>query len=208
MRTPVAIACLGLLLGIAPATGQSAHPLITHELTVSHHRSIHVSAEQVRDILKRMSSDLLGGCGVAFKLVGEVEPFASPDTPHTISDKDDLEAVHREPAKVKGVKAIDFCKRDSVFEGEFIGCSWRPAPRGRLRTMIVTQVEPAGLRPILWAHEFGHTRGLRHRRIPEALMTPCTLFGDNVQVTTRECSCFRKDAGGCRQAYRQPLCGR
>jgi hypothetical protein len=205
MRTPVAIACLGLLLWAESATGESARPLITHELTVSHHRSIHVSPDQVRNILKRMSRDVLGECDVTFKLVGEVEPFASRHTPHTISDKNDLEAVHREPADVKIVKAIDFCKRDSVFESEFIGCSWRP--RGRLKTMIVThtQVEPR-LRHILWAHEFGHTRGLPHRRNPEALMTPCTLFGDNVQITTRECSCFRKDAGGCSGRYRQPFC--
>ena len=203
MRTPVAIACLGLLLWIEPATGESARPLITHELTVSYHRSIHLSPEQVRNILQRMSRDVLGECDVAFKLVGEVEPFASGRTPHTISDQDDLEAVHREPADVKVVKAIDFCKRESIFEGEFIGCSWRP--RGRPKTMIVTQVEP-GLRPILWAHEFGHTRGLPHRRNPEALMTPCTLFGDNLQVTTRECSCFRKNRGGCPGTYRQPVC--
>jgi hypothetical protein len=203
MRTPVAIACLGLLSWVEPATGESARPLITHELTVSHHRSIHVSPGEVRNILKRMSRDVLGECDVTFKLVGEVEPFASRHTPHTISDKNDLEAVHREPADVKIVKAIDFCKRDSVFESEFIGCSWRP--RGRPKTMIVTQVEPR-LRPILWAHEFGHTRGLPHRRNPEALMSPCTLFGDNVQITTRECSCFRKDAGGCSGRYRQPFC--
>jgi len=207
MQTPVAvaIACLSLLLLAESATGEGARPLITHELTVSHHRSIQVSADQVRNILKRMSRDVLGECGVAFKLVGEVEPFASRHTPHTISDKDDLEAVHREPADVKVVKAIDFCKRDSVFEGEFIGCSWRP--KRRPKTMIVTQVE-AGLRPILWAHEFGHTRGLPHRRNPEALMTPCTLFGDNDQLTSHECSCFRKDAGGCSGHYRQPLCNR
>jgi hypothetical protein len=203
VRTPVAIACLGLLLWVEPATGESARPLITHELTVSHHRSIHLSSGQVRNILKIMSRDVLDECDVAFKLVGEVEPFASRDTPHTISDKDDLEAVHREPADVKIVKAIDFCKRDSAFDGEFTGCAWRPKPRPK--TMIVTQVEPR-LRPFLWAHEFGHTRGLPHRRDPEALMTPCRLFGDNRQVTTRECSCFRKDAGGCAERRHQPVC--
>jgi hypothetical protein len=194
MRTPVAVACLGLLLWVEPAIGESARPLITHEVTVSHHRSINLSPEQVRDILQRMK-DVLRGCDVTFKLVGGVDPFASADTPLTISNKNDLEAVHREPADVKVVKAIDFCKRASVAERQFIGCSWRP--RGRPKTMIVTQVEPENLRPILWAHEFGHTRGLPHRRRPEALMAPGNLLGDNVEVTTRECSCFRKDRGGC-----------
>jgi hypothetical protein len=62
--------------------------------------------------------------------------------------------------------------------------------------MIVTQ-RVRVIRPILWAHEFGHTTGLPHRAAPGALMTPCKLFVNNVKINRRECDCFLAGPGGC-----------
>jgi hypothetical protein len=195
VQTIIAIACLGLLLWIEPAAAQITHPEVTQPLTVRRHPSIHLTDDQVRDILERASKllkDDSNKCNVTFKLDGPVEPFASDRTPKVIRNEGDLNTVHSESGDVKVVETIEFCRRQAEFEGEFVGCSWR---RRGLRTMIVTQVDP-GLRHILWAHEFGHTRGVPHRIGKEALMTPCTVLGDNVLVNESECRCFRRDQPG------------
>src|SRR5262249_3751250 len=79
------------------------------------------------------------------------------------------------------------------FKDPLIGCSWRP--EGRPRTVIVTTESVGalpGIHPVLWAHEFGHTTGLLHRKDQNdvALMTPCGLEAFNDQINKDECRHF------------------
>ena len=192
MRVIVAVVCLGLLLWTGPAAAQNTRPPNTHLLTVSKHESINLTEPQVRNILERVSKLLKDNdCDVGFKLDGSIGKFA-PSTPKIINNADDLEAVHRESAHVKVVEKINFCKGRA---GNFLGCAWRPG--GRPKTMIVTKVEPT-LSDIVWAHEFGHTTGLEHRRGADALMTSGQLYYNTVEIKRpAECRCFRLGQGCC-----------
>jgi hypothetical protein len=129
------------------------------------------------------------GCNVSFKLKGPITFFAQ-GTPENINNETDLEKVHKEPANVKVVSAISFCKRD----GDFIGCAWR---RQGPKTVIVTQ-RVLVVEHILWTHEFGHTTGLQHRAGAEALMTACNLNLTDVEINRDECNCFRAGPGACK----------
>lgn len=177
---------LGQLMWIEPATAQK-----TYSLTVSIHEQARpkVTDTDVRKILAAASKLLTqtDRCGVTFKLKGSVGTFS--DAPNVIKDESDLEAVHREKTDVKIVQDIQFCKTS----GSFVGCSWR---RDGPKTMIVTQKVPNAAH-IIWAHEFGHTTGLQHRTGMNALMTPCDLFLNTVEISRDECNCFLGGPASC-----------
>src|SRR5258706_10828721 len=107
MRRHNAILLLGLLLWGEPASAQKVY-----SLTVSIHEEVspRPPPNVIEKILK-LASDLLqktpNGCPVGFKLDGPVTTFNN--APAVINDPDQLEAVHRVPAKVKIVRAINYC---------------------------------------------------------------------------------------------------
>jgi hypothetical protein len=182
------ILLLGLLLWIEPA---SAQDVTVHPLKVSIHQAIYAPSIQsaVESILEKASlllqtqdDDQDVSCNVGFKLDGPITTFGS--APADITDAISLEAVHHVPADVKIVRSITYCVGELEKEG-FWGCSWRP--KGLRKTMIVT-MPGTGVEPVLWAHEFGHTTGLRHRKDPEdlALMLP-NLEPFHQHVTKNEC---------------------
>ena len=199
MRIIIASVCLGLLMWAEPASAQS-----TYSLTVSHHKDIALSEDDVDKILASASKVLQKdsghrstasnvACKVTFKRKGPVTTFASADTPKIINTAADRDAVHREVADVKVVEKIKFCRGDP---SDFGGCAW--PPRANSRSIIVVRDPPAPFPGILWAHEFGHRTGLRHRGERQALMTICDLKGDQVQVNRKECDCFLGGPGSCR----------
>jgi hypothetical protein len=169
-----------------------------YNLTVSQQEGVQpaLTKKDVKSILQRASQVLVShGCNVKFTLKGELGTFTS--APATIENESDLEAAHSVPADVKIVQKVHFCvgKHD---EGGYLGCSWRP--EGRTKTMIVSRLAGGiDIRPIVWAHEFGHTTGLLHRVDPKnvALMTPCGIKGFNQTVTKDECKCFLGGPGSC-----------
>lgn len=183
-----AILLLGLLCSADPA---SAQKLKIYPITVSVHPSIYPGLTQsnIEKILKD-ASDLLqkspNRCGVGFKFAGFV-PFP-PSAPGSINDAASLEAVHRVPADVKVVLAINYCAFGR--QTGIVGCSWRPN-NGR-KTMIVTnQMYGFNAEHVVFAHEFGHTTGLLHRSDDrDGLMWPCGLDVINESVTKDECRHF------------------
>jgi Matrixin len=200
MQMIVAIACLGLLMWVEPASAQS-----TYSLTVSHHRDIALSEDKVDQILSKASEILKkNSCDVTFKRKGSVRTFASADTPAIIETAADRDAVHSENSDVKVVKAIEFC-RDNRDKGQaHDGCAWDPPRQGqrpRHRSMIVIPHQDTRLSGLVWAHEFGHRTGLWHRSEADALMTICPLDLDSKipqeQVNRRECNCFLGGPGSC-----------
>jgi hypothetical protein len=187
MRSIIAVLSLGLVLGVQPAAAQ-----VEHALTISVHPNVRprLTESNVEDILERASKllKIRNGCNVGFKLKGPIKRFAQ-GTPENITNESELEKVHEEAADVKVVSSISFCKKD----GDFIGCAWR---RQGPKTIIVTQ-QMLVVQHILWTHEFGHTTGLQHRTGAEALMTACNLNLTDVEITPKECDCFRAGPGGC-----------
>src|SRR5262249_38314872 len=171
MRRCSAILLLGLLFSAQPADAQRLY-----SLTVSIHEGMNptLTKENVEQILGG-ASDILkrNGCDVKFELKGPIQTFTS--APAHIKDPSTLEAAHLVSADVKVVQRINYCVGKYLKE-PVIGCSWRP--EGRRRTVIVTTESVGalpGIHPVLWAHEFGHTTGLLHRKDANdvALMTPC-----------------------------------
>lgn len=211
MQTIIPIVCLALLYCVESASAQQVY-----SLKVSIHKDVlPLTEEQVDEALERASSLLNetgNQCNVTFKRNGPIETFDS--APKDIGNLDDLEAVHRVPADVKIVESINFCMGRYDKEGWW-GCAWRP--EGLLKTVIVIR----GLRPggdpivgrderyILWAHEFGHTKGLPHRVDDDrALMTPCAVGTLTRRITKDECTCLKNGPAGCPipQPSQEPMC--
>jgi hypothetical protein len=200
MQTTITIVCLAVLLWVGPASAQQVY-----SLKVSIHKDVPpLTGDQVDQALDR-ASDLLkepgNKCNITLKRNGPVQTFEFDSAPKNIRNLDDLEAVHRVPGDVKIVESIHFCMGRYDKRG-FWGCSWRPD--GLPKTVIVVR----GMRPgpvvgrdtryILWAHEFGHTKGLHHRVDDKrALMTPCDIERVTRSITTDECTCFQNGAAGC-----------
>lgn len=201
MQVIIAIVCLGLLMWAEPVGAQT-----THSLTVGHHRNVELSNDDVDTILHDASKllhkepghvDTLDdvACNVTLRRRGAVRTFASPSTPGKITSRAERDAVHRESADIKVVSMINFCKD----LGPVAGCTWPP----EAHSMIIVRPGPTLPRVfqhMVWAHEFGHRTGLRHRSDPEALMTICSLSpqaANQVKVSKDECNCFVSGAGSC-----------
>ena len=160
-----------------------------------------------------------GHCDVTLRRDGPIEKFTSrdaPNAPSVIRNPNDLERVHRVPGHVKIVEAIFSCI-GPVPVGGFVGCSFRPdvTPGVHLpKTMIVNRGLEENERPNIWAHEFGHTTGLHHRRVSDpndsALMTPCPIKSFSSSLTSRECRCLRAGPNNglreCKRRDTQPMC--
>src|SRR5215470_1980211 len=187
MQTIIVTICLGLLLWVEPASAKE------YLLSVRVHKDLHpLRNSDVVSILQRASMRLMtdGKCDVQFKLKNQEDPIATFDSgPSVIKDAQGLELVHQVPADVKVVQAIEFC----IGTPPFTGCSFRSDP-SLPKTMIVRRDRPpiSNARPLLWAHEFGHTTGLNHRLDQKGnqLMTPCGIKTFNSRLTPDECSCF------------------
>jgi hypothetical protein len=197
----IQIVCLALLVWIEPAGAQQVY-----SLKVSIHKDLpKLTEDQIDDALDRASSLLKepgNQCNVTLKRNGAIETFEFDSAPKNIRTPDDLEAVHRVPGDVKIVESIHYCmgKYDKV---SWWGCSWRP--EGLAKTVIVVRgmlpgpVVGRDRRYLLWAHEFGHTKGLHHRVDDErALLTPCAIKTTTRRITNDECTCFQNGPEGCK----------
>jgi hypothetical protein len=197
----MAIACLGLLMSSGPASAQK-----TYSFSVSRHASVSMSERQVDDILAKASQMLQkrAACNVAFKRVGLVSTFTSPNEAGKIRTQRDRDAVHKDKRKknvinVKIVNEIDFC-RPTPGVDSFDGCSWPHA----FRSIIVRG--DLDHPQLVWAHEFGHQTGLWHHRgnVGKMLMSPCSLEDDNAQLTPDECACLLSGPGTCNTKEPKP----
>src|SRR5262245_53294458 len=163
MQTVIAIVCLALLLWIEPASAED-HSLkvrVHNDVLMVNQISLQQLTEKVDSILEKASMRLMdqGHCDVTLKRDGPIEPFTSKEAPSIIKNPKDLERVHSVSGHVKIVRAILSC----IGRPPFVGCSFRPDPHLR-KTMIVNRGLGESERPNIWAHEFGHTTGLHHRK--------------------------------------------
>src|SRR5215813_5425023 len=159
MRASAAIACLGVLLWVVPASAQQAPVVYTFKISAAPALLPKLKPKKVERILAAASRLLTtrNQCPVTFKLASPdpIIPFPS-DIPTEITNEDQLEAVHRVSAcgstancyDVKIVESISFCK---TAKSGYVGCAWRHPGYGP-KTMIVTYTQrTAGIRHIAWA---------------------------------------------------------
>ena len=197
MKVAIAAAWLGLMVWAGPAGADSVR---TFSLTVGHHKSIHLSGDQVDKILAAAST-ALKKCNVVLKRKGPVGTFASSKTPSKIKDATDRDTVHRENFDIKVVDLpIDFCRVSQMHEG----CAWDPPPPPakqvpRHRSMILSDIANAEMAGIIWAHEFGHRTGLPHRSGDRNALMSCQVPIQVKQpdLNDHECKCFRGGPGSC-----------
>ena len=164
---------------------------MTHTLTVSRFSEVYDFAERdAQEIIAHMAhilrtdDDGTGandvGCDVNFALAGVVQVFT--DGHGDIASEQDFHEIINLPGDVKVVEDVRWCK-DAI--GDIGGCSDG-------NTFVVR----AGLDPAtagsLWAHEFGHVRGLEHRQDhePEMIMN-AFVNKESRQVDEQECRQYR-----------------
>ena len=127
---------------------------------MSSHSSTSVTNARASQILAAASDALQTddgtddvACCVTLQPDGTVTTFTTGDG--SIDSRAEFSAVIALPGYVKVVNQINWC---GSFAPNIIGCA--PVPGGSLAVIRFT-VNQEG---ILWAHEYGHTKGLPHRR--------------------------------------------
>jgi hypothetical protein len=122
-------------------------------------------------------------CNVEFSRSGNVSVFSTGDG--SIDSQAEFNAIIGLPGYVAVVNQINWC---GSLIPNIIGCA--PVPGNSLAVVRFT----SSLEGILWAHEFGHTKGLSHRNgDPNAVMNG-VINSSRLRVTTDECSAFRTEA--------------
>jgi hypothetical protein len=210
MKIIIAIACLGLLMWVEPANAQQRpQPQIPFELTVGvhDHERRQVTDARIDKILKE-ASKVLNKCNVVLTRTGSVGTFIAPNTEPNqealIETKDHRDAVHRESFDIKVVKIpFFFCLGPPPDEKEIaVGCAFDPLQNADLpqrRSMIVGNARRSlKLTGKIWAHEFGHHRGLSHRNEAKALMN-CKVKAQNDRINDHECKCIREGPLVCNE---------
>jgi len=127
-------------------------------------------------------------CAVALVRAGAVSTFAMTAAPGTILNEQDYQKVCAQPGYVHVVNQIKWC---SGYGENIIGCGDTPG------TCFVVVRE--AFEGILWAHEYGHTKGLRHPcRIAsctpseaDRVMHPLINAG-HVKIGSAECAAFMR----------------
>ena len=117
-------------------------------------------------------------CPVRFERDGNVATFTA--TTGTINSQADFSTVINLPGMVKVVNQINWC---GALVPNIIGCA--PIP-GNSLTVVRFGLLQEG---VLWAHEFGHNRGLNHRNDPNAVMNPIILTTAR-GVNAAECAAY------------------
>jgi hypothetical protein len=172
--------------------------VVNKPLTITRHD--HVGAE----LDDRRAADVLAGasrllqrdnaCQVALTPDGAVSTFPRSVLPDSVvGNSADFKAVCDQPGIVHVVAQIDWCDGPDT---NLLGCA-----NERWRCIVV--VRPVGTftddqESILWAHEYGHIRGLRHPcedncgpMDDDRLMHP-EIAGTHVKLGAKQCHAFER----------------
>jgi hypothetical protein len=169
----------------------------SQQLNVSKHAQSQLADTDAKTIFSQASAVLQSkdgsddiACNVTFSLAGSVSKFDLP-TPAEIDTPDDFRAVCSRPGYVHVVNAINDCA--GLTRPGIGGCSDTPG-----KCIIVVRLDnpvPPDEEGLLWAHEYGHTKGLQHRHDENALMNPY-LGTTERRVNAAECKAFTGHAQG------------
>jgi hypothetical protein len=137
-------------------------------------------------------------CALSLTRSGPVSQFTTGTG--IILTQTDYKNVCAQPGYVHVVNQINWCDGTT----DALGCSDTPG-----KCMVLVRWIPDGtLDPaqqeegILWAHEYGHTKGIQHRNDSDAVMNP-ELGPDHLKITSCECSAYL-ERGSCSAAAVAP----
>ncbi|MDX0457587.1 matrixin family metalloprotease [Sinorhizobium medicae] len=170
----------------------AAPSTVSHPLQIGRHTTVGMTDADADRIIGDMSS-ILAQCTSQANRRGAV---AVVNTPGTITSNADLNAACSStflpqeggfeplgvPRRVRIVNAINWCGSIGT---SIIGCAPTPG------TCLVMVRFTANQEGSLWAHEFGHSKGLPHRDVPNALMRP-VIAAANRALTKQECASIRQ----------------
>lgn len=161
--------------------------LVSRSLPVSRYRTTSMSNSEADRIFNSGTQVLRTddgsndvSCDLTLQRSGNVRSFNTGDG--SIDSSSEFYAVLNSTGFVKVVNRINWC---GGFAPNIIGCA--PVPGNSMVVVRFTR----SLEGILWAHEYGHTRGLRHRSSSTAIMNG-TIGSNRRRVTSSECSTFRR----------------
>lgn len=190
-RGSAAVLLAGLLLLGGACSGtdgdSSCNDFTVQPIQVSSHSSTGITNGRASQILAAASDVLQTDdgaddvpCCVTFQQDGAVSTFTDGDG--SIDSRAEFTAVIGLPGTVKVVNQINWC---GSFAPNIIGCAPRP---GNSLTVIRFAANQEG---ILWAHEYGHTRGLSHRSDRGDLVMFPSIGTNRVKVNEAESVAFR-----------------
>jgi hypothetical protein len=111
---------------------------------------------------------------------GDVSTFTTGNG--IVNSQSDFNTIIGLAGFTKVVNQINWC---GTISPNWIGCT--PTPGSSMLVVRYT----ANQEGILWAHEYGHSRGLNHRNDSDAIMNP--VIGTNrTKVNQTECDSYRK----------------
>lgn len=188
MKTALSILALVLLTGCPPdrrLDEEDPPDVVRHELQVTYHATTSLNNATADRILADATQILQVdhgeddvACAVRLARQGNVTEFDAGDG--SIDSRAEFEAMMQLPGDIKLVDEINWCGR---LIPNVAGCA---RPGG---SVVVT---PTLLyRGLLWAHEYGHTKGLRHRDNGEAVMY-IALGLSRRKLNRAECEAFRR----------------
>ena len=168
--------------------GDQSNP-VSYNLRVDRHNTTDINNNRTDAILASMQSVITTNdgegdvaCNVNFSRNGEVGIFNTGTG--FINSESDFIAVNGLPGEIKVVNQINWC---GGIAPNIIGC----APVPGISMMVVRFDESQ--EGILWLHEYGHNKGLRHRNDPNAVMNG-VIGPTHKRVNQGECDAFRNTA--------------
>ena len=164
---------------LPPARGTHALRIRRHEDTaLSDARADTILADGSR-VLRANDGEGDVACPVALARSGNVNEFDDGDG--DIDTAAELREVFAVEGNIKVVDNVNFC--GGQFNTSFIGCGQVSG------SAFVTERFDAAMEGILWAHEFGHNRGLRHTTPSTSLMF-ASIGADRLRIDQDECDAF------------------
>ena len=121
-------------------------------------------------------------CNMAFARSGDVTTFTTGNG--NINSGPDYDAVVGLAGNVKVVNRINWC---SVLRPSFIGCAF-----GSEHSFVVVR-HTTSLEGILWAHEYGHNKGLGHRNNDANALMNQINGNTRTMVNANECAAIRRE---------------
>lgn len=160
----------------------------SHKLEVNRHTNSTLTGAEADSIMADMSRILQisngtndTACKVRFSREGNISTFTTANG--IINSSADFNAIESEDGNVKVVNQINWC---GSLLPNVIGCARTPGS-----SMAVVRFT-GNQEGVLWAHEFGHNKGLAHRDSVNAVMR--SFIGLNHRIVNKdECTAFKSN---------------
>ena len=149
---------------------QPSHRLVETPISVFAHVSTNLTEQEVKEflrigseVLQRVDSDQDVATNLRLTLNGQLQHFT--EGKGEIANCSELEAIFKLPGDVHVVRTINCCKG---IQTPVLGCS--RAGQGMILFSDVDHAWTRDAKGVLWAHEYGHKKGLLHRNEGGAIM--------------------------------------